>query len=148
MRQIPGVDMSIHAAPAPRKARPLAGFIVSAICRWIVWHLRVALPVGLGDHPAVVQTMSDRCDMARQGWRFAIGFQAQQPPQEGAEMIDSDEDLREAEEELEGGSKESDPSDNASQPDVLSDFAHSLPEDVAKKILRDAFKHFPIPGKK
>lgn len=63
-------------------------------------------------------------------------------------MIGSDEDLREAEEELEGDSKESASSDNASQQDVLSDFAPSLPEDVAKKIMRDAFRRFPIPGKK
>ena len=63
-------------------------------------------------------------------------------------MIGSDEDLREAEEGLERDSKESGQIDDASQPDVLNDIAPSLPEDVAKKILRDAFKHFPIPGKK
>jgi hypothetical protein len=92
--------------------------------------------------------MSGRRAMARQGWHFAIGFQAQQPRQEGAEMIGSDEHLREAEEGLERDSKESDPSDNASQPEVLSDVAPSQPEDVARKILRETFKHFPVPGKK
>ncbi|MDG9925155.1 MULTISPECIES: hypothetical protein [unclassified Pseudomonas] len=63
-------------------------------------------------------------------------------------MIGSDEDLREAEEGLERDSKETAQAEDAGQVDALNDIAPSLPEDVAKKILREAFKHFPIPGKK
>jgi hypothetical protein len=63
-------------------------------------------------------------------------------------MMGSDEELREAEERLQRESKEPTQADEAGQPDALNDIAPSLPEDVAKKILREAFKHFPIPGKK
>lgn len=63
-------------------------------------------------------------------------------------MMGSDEELREAEERLEREPKEPTQAEDAGKADALNDIAPSLPEDVAKKILRDAFKHFPIPGKK
>ena len=63
-------------------------------------------------------------------------------------MIGSDEELREAEEALDNDSKESGQVDDAGQPDALNNVAPSSPEDVAKKILREAFRHFPLPGKK
>jgi hypothetical protein len=66
---------------------------------------------------------------------------------DGTEMMGSDEELREAEERLDRESKEPAPAEDAG-PDSLNNIAPSLPEDVAKKILREAFKHFPIPGKK
>jgi hypothetical protein len=86
--------------------------------------------------------------MARQVWCFAIGFRHSRQEWTAQKMIGSDEELREAEERLERESKERAQVEDAGQADALNDIAPSLPEDVAKKILRDAFKHFPIPGKK
>lgn len=63
-------------------------------------------------------------------------------------MVNSDEDLREAEEGLERESEVVEPAVADEPAESLSDLAPSSPEDVAKKILREAFKSFPIPGKK
>lgn len=88
--------------------------------------------------------------MTRQRGQLPIGFHQEQatPLAEGADMVGSDEDLREAEERLERDSKEPGQAGDAGPSETLNDVAPALPEDVAKKILRDAFKHFPIPGKK
>jgi len=67
-------------------------------------------------------------------------------------MVGSDEELHKAQErdsaepaspEEKVGPAEAEPSEER-----LLDIAPARPEDVARKILRDALKSFPIPGKK
>lgn len=62
--------------------------------------------------------------------------------------MNSDEDLREVEKGLGQDSAVPGPAADDDKPDALTDVAPSRPEDVARKILREAFKAFPIPGKK
>ncbi|MDD0843092.1 hypothetical protein [Pseudomonas sp. Gutcm_11s] len=66
-------------------------------------------------------------------------------------MVGSDDELRETEERLDRSTAEpaQDNGDaDAEEQPLLNDVAPSSPEDVARKILRDALKSFPIPGKK
>jgi hypothetical protein len=60
-------------------------------------------------------------------------------------MVNSDEDLREVEK---GLGRDATAPEPAADDGRLADMAPSQPEDVARKILREAFKAFPIPGKK
>lgn len=63
-------------------------------------------------------------------------------------MVNSDEDLREVEKGLGQDSAVPGPAADDDRSDALTDVAPARPEDVAKKILREAFKSFPTPGKK
>lgn len=69
-------------------------------------------------------------------------------------MVGSDEELRKAEErdsvepaqEAESVTRESPEAEQSDE--QLVEVAPARPEDVARKILREALKSFPIPGKK
>lgn len=60
--------------------------------------------------------------------------------------MNSDEDLRKVEKGL--GQDSALPATDDDKSDALIDVAPARPEDVARKILREAFKAFPMPGRK
>ncbi|WP_252271355.1 hypothetical protein [Pseudomonas subflava] len=84
---------------------------------------------------------------------LALGFGKTAQAVRGIIMIGSDDELQAAEDrnaqqatEAEVATKPADEETLAD--DVLVDIAPAQPEDVARKILRETLKSFPIPGKK